>query len=69
MDDELDPRIAEMQEAYAELEMAAEHMIEATNGMKDILVKTTWKRMDKMLGDIQKLEYDVKEWMIRNGIE
>ena len=64
-----DPRIQEMKEAYSELELAADHMLEATNQMKGILVMTTWKRMDKMLGDIQKLEYDVKEWMIRNGIE
>jgi hypothetical protein len=58
-----------MKDAWINLAVAADHMAEATVNMKGIINTNTWKRMDKMLGDLQKLEYDTKEWMIRNGIE
>jgi hypothetical protein len=69
LDEDIDPRIKQMQDAWINLAVAADHMAEATVNMKGIINTNTWKRMDKMLGDLQKLEYDTKEWMIRNGIE
>ncbi len=66
--EDYDNRINEFRLAYTELEAAAFHMREATVSMRGILPATTWKRMDKMLGDLQKIEYDVGEWMIKNGI-
>jgi hypothetical protein len=69
LDEDIDPRIKQMQDAWINLAVAADHMAEATVNMKGIINTNTWKRMDNMLGDLQKLEYDTKEWMIRNGIE
>ena len=64
-----DPRAEQALSAIAAVDEATDFMLQAVVDGKGVIGTTLWKRMDKELGVLQKLSYDLREFKIKNGLD